>query len=442
MLVCPECSGELLAGADFLHCAECGPFPVLHDVPVLIRGTKIHRRARLPAAGFAEDVAVSASPGLPDGATERLRSAFSNAFTFDNPIIQSESGQFVSRLRSSGVSVRDPYPLASPKAERFWTRWVRGRKIKSTRVAGRIVTFPREFPAARYATFNVQIENIGESILSSKGDQPFCIAYWLIGEGGEKIEGDRTKLLIDLEPGRAITQPIRVLAPDAPGHYTLRLQPLVEGVSWLDCIDERLASVSAGVPEPEFGWEVTEHQRSYEDDHRAAIGLLNGWLGESDAPIIEIGGNYRPTSARAGRKVVNIDVDPFGLLASRILHGHKEDVQHVVGDGMRLPLADGSVEAVVLFATFHHFPDPVALLRHIRSKLSPTGKLFLLCEPVGHVFVEYPPGGYIHELEQGAYEQSFLPWEYAQLLDEGGFSVAGGVFDVGSAKIVAVPRLG
>lgn len=74
------------------------------------------------------------------------------------------------------------------------------------------------------------------------------------------------------------------------------------------------------------------------------------------------------------------------------------------------------------------------------SSLKPDGRLFLLCEPIGHVFRESVWDGYLRELQLGAYEQSFLEWEYAQLLEEGGFTVIDGMLDVGSAKIIAVTR--
>ena len=435
-LCCPKCLSRLSLGDCEYSCENCAEvYPVVLGVPVLVAGTTVTKGAA-PSSSFAQCI-VNSGPSqelLPVDANEQIREAFSTYFEFKNQVIQSESSQFLSRLRSSGVEVED------------FVQQAKGRTIYPTahgrggaRVSGRIVTFPPEsLVAGQNCSFNVQISNIGQEVLSSTGDRPFHISYTLIDKKGRRTEGVRTKLLIDLLPGRSITQPLRFACPSVPGTYRLCLQPLIEDVEWLSVVDEKSFDVRAHARKMEIVGEFTGVQRNYSDDHLAALSFLKDRISPTDT-IVEIGGNYRPTAALTGNPVVNIDVDPYGLMASKILYSGIENVTHVVADGTCLPFPDQQADVVAMFATFHHFPDPVALLKHLRSKMAKSGKLFLLCEPVGHHFAENTDEGYIKELASGAYEQSFLPWEYAQLLSAGGFSVADAIFDVGSVKILAVP---
>lgn len=45
-------------------------------------------------------------------------------------------------------------------------------------------------------------------------------------------EGKRAILPADLSPGDSVTVELAVNAPDTPGVYTLRIEPVQEGVSW------------------------------------------------------------------------------------------------------------------------------------------------------------------------------------------------------------------
>lgn len=437
-ICCPKCDFGLAAKPGTQVCEACGEvYPVVMGVPILVPGTSV-TTGEVPSASFAQSIVNSGPPRdcQPADANEQIREAFSKSFKFTNPIIQSESSQFLSRLRSSGVEVEDMVPqnlsgVVFPTA----------RDRRGAQVAGRIVTFPETLSAGSVCSFNVQISNIGPETLSSLGDCPFHISYTLFDCKGTKIEGHRTKLLIDLPPGRAITQPVRFECPSSPGVYRFCLQPLIEHVEWLDELDEIKFDVLAHQPDNAVVGEFTNVRRDYSEDHLAAVSFLKDRIKSTDT-IIEIGGNYRPYSVLTGNFVINVDVDPFGLIASKILYSHVEEVLHVVADGTCLPIQDQQAEVVAMFATFHHFPDPVALLKHLHSKMSETGKLFLLCEPCGHHFAEEPDEAYIKELKSGAYEQSFLPWEYEQLLAAGGFRIAEAVFDIGSSKILAEPIRG
>ncbi len=419
--------------------------------------TTVTRRMTLPSEEFATKLAACGPAGIRAGkkTLDALREGFTHAFAFVNPVLQSESGQFLDRLRSSGYEIPEPFEQASaaePEVEATVTPQAVNIAWQAV-VEGRAITWRSRFVTGERDAFNVQIVNQGPSTLSSSGATPFYISYRLIGSDGHEIEGHRTPILIDLAVGRGITQPLRVTMPDEPGEYRLDIVPMIEDLAWLNPIDsrdievlpsERASESDARSPDQALpDCTITDTVREYLDDHTNAIELLSGWLKEIDdfdGTIVEIGGNLHPMcSDIPGVEVINIDIDPFGLLTSEILYGGLRSVRNVVGDGTALPFADGSLSAIVLIATFHHFPDPVGLLQHLSRKLKPSGRLFLLCEPVGHVFADAMPEGFLRELQHGAYEQAFLPWEYAQMLEQGGFKVVGGVVDRGSAKLVAAP---
>lgn len=350
--------------------------------------------------------------------------------------MQSESAQFLDRLRSSGWTIDEPYPAALSDAPQTWDVNV----VEKMKLDAEPLCPPTQVAPGTLSAFNLRMYNAGETTLSSKADTQYRLACKLSPlEGETASEGERTNLLIDLPPGRGITQPVRFRTPEIPGRYRLGVYALLEDIVWLD----ELCSLEIDVVEetdlPEgFAWNLTEISRDYGADHSYALELTREWMGapgKRKRRVLEIGGNMQPMVGDLGIQAYNLDVDPYGLMAGSIFAGANHPVTNIVGDGMNLPFPDGFFDAIMMFATFHHFPDPVALLRHLKTKLSADGQILLMCEPVGHAFAESGYDGYVRELEHGAYEQAFLPWEYETMIREAGLVVAHNVMDVGSAKI-------
>ena len=260
-----------------------------------------------------------------------------------------------------------------------------------------------------------------------------------------------TDFLIDIPPGRGLTMPIRVQAPELPGSYRLEIMPVMRFVWWRYLMWPKprpvdWATISAAVevsgdarPTRPPPWTETDNVLTYADDHRQALDLLRNWmirfLPQGEHTIVEVGGNFYPMVESLPGTVYNVDIDPFGLMTRNILRGGKDRYVNVVADGMDLPFADGSVDLITLFATFHHFPDPVGLLRHLAKKIKPHGLICLMCEPVGQPFAETLAPDFRRELEHGAYEQAFTRWEYTAMVDAAGLEIVAGVLDRGSAKI-------
>ena len=104
--------------------------------------------------------------------------------------------------------------------------------------------------------------------------------------------------------------------------------------------------------------------------------------------MLEIGGNYSPATERLrGCVVVNLDVDAHGLMTRNIVKS--DSIKSLVADGMDIPFDDHCFDVITMFATFHHFPDPISFLRHLSTKVKPSGLICLMCEPIGHVRVEH-----------------------------------------------------
>jgi ubiquinone/menaquinone biosynthesis C-methylase UbiE len=110
-------------------------------------------------------------------------------------------------------------------------------------------------------------------------------------------------------------------------------------------------------------------------------------LGVARPRILEIGGNASPMIRDFPGELYNVDIDvhgmQMGLLANRQFGG---DVKFFVGDANALPFPDGYFDAILMFSSVHHMPDPRASLRHYARKWKPHGLIGALCEPIGHYY--------------------------------------------------------
>jgi ubiquinone/menaquinone biosynthesis C-methylase UbiE len=108
-----------------------------------------------------------------------------------------------------------------------------------------------------------------------------------------------------------------------------------------------------------------------------AIGVSPGMV------VAEIGagrGRYVVQFAvRVGEKgkVYAEDIDAAALkyLEKRCERWGLENVETILGDVTDPKLPEGKLDLIFVISAYHHFSDPVALLRNARSSLKPDGKL-------------------------------------------------------------------
>jgi len=111
--------------------------------------------------------------------------------------------------------------------------------------------------------------------------------------------------------------------------------------------------------------------------------------------------------ARTGAEVVAMDIAPAALdigreSAERELSDEaRSRLRFEVYSGSKIGLEDGEVDFVVVYDAFHHFPNPMEILREFHRVLSPEGR-FGFAEPgAGHAAMEDS----LMEIEHGILEQ-------------------------------------
>jgi ubiquinone/menaquinone biosynthesis C-methylase UbiE len=107
---------------------------------------------------------------------------------------------------------------------------------------------------------------------------------------------------------------------------------------------------------------------------------------------------------------------------------HNGLLAFVACDAAKPPFAANTVDGVVMYAAFHHFTDPVALLNEFRRILAPGGFVALMCEPCSPDPTEPT---YLRDLRKGINEQNFAPEEYMEIFT--------GCIEGGSLKVILAP---
>lgn len=100
---------------------------------------------------------------------------------------------------------------------------------------------------------------------------------------------------------------------------------------------------------------------------------IEAGLDEATGPletVLEVGGG-------SGRASVAIDADPVILDASRgmLRRAHARGIRGVQADAGRLPVPDGTADAVLIVDALHHFPEPRVALEEAARVLRPGGAL-------------------------------------------------------------------
>jgi ubiquinone/menaquinone biosynthesis C-methylase UbiE len=138
-----------------------------------------------------------------------------------------------------------------------------------------------------------------------------------------------------------------------------------------------LAQARPGVLTPENANEARLNRLQPPDQVMDAIGIQPGMVGA------EIGagrGRYVVQLAvRVGEsgRIYAEDIDAAALrhLDQRCARWGLANVESVVGDVVDPKLPEGELDFIFVISSYHHFADPVALLRNARAALKPDGML-------------------------------------------------------------------
>jgi SAM-dependent methyltransferase/uncharacterized protein YbaR (Trm112 family) len=445
-LECPRCrSADLDGHGGRLECRDCGSsYPVLGRVPVMFRDA-VPVTADEPAPEAARQLLEAFGLGSDSVDALRVRQMFRRQARFGDEQVQVESAQFLDRVRSSGhgVGAREraadedaPPPPDTAEVPRY--RWTTLDHV------------PRRLPRGDEVTANVRFRNTGAVAFRHRPPNEVNVHVSWFDEAGEPVEAPdvRTPLPLDVPPGREITLPVFIPTPDVAGRMLLQLSFVQEGVRFLHGDAKRIPVAVGGAPGPALpdGWVRHEAPpRSYDDDHRRGQEALERWLrplrGAQRMRVLEVGGNANPMAARlSGVDLYNLDVDTIGLqMGEMALRREGLSAAFVCADAEDLPFPPGFFDAVVMFATLHHFPDPARVLGHVATRVKPGGFVGVFCEPVGHVHPGTVDPLFLSELRKGVNEQSFTASEYDAIFRRARLRAQEAFIDSYSLKARLVP---
>lgn len=289
-----------------------------------------------------------------------------------------------------------------------------------------------EVRAAAPFVANVRLRNTGSFPLSSRGFPPAQLrAVW----DHDPKTAVYSSLAVDIKAGGYLTVPMRLIAPALPGEHELRVQLVVGGEVRSELLAHRLRC-SELAEETSAVLRETGQAYDYATDHAIGRQMLREALerGGPQRRTLEIGTGPHPQIAGfEDCDVVAVDVSApllaLGTLcfADRLSHR----LGFVCADVMQLPLAPGSLDAIAMFSTLHHFPDPVAALSRLRRLLRPGGLLAVMCEPVGD---SLEGRATLRDLLKGINEQVFSVPEYRLVFQRAGLRERAVQVDGGSLK--------
>lgn len=139
-------------------------------------------------------------------------------------------------------------------------------------------------------------------------------------------------------------------------------------------------------------WDARTYDRVADPMARWGEAVLGRLPLEGDETVLDAGcGSGRVTELLADRlpdgRVLALDGSPAMVAAARErLARFGDRIDYVVADlGSPLPIADGSLDAVLSTATFHWVPDHDALFRHLAAATRAGGWLVAQCGGVGNI---------------------------------------------------------
>jgi ubiquinone/menaquinone biosynthesis C-methylase UbiE len=296
---------------------------------------------------------------------------------------------------------------------------------------------------------SVRVRNSGNAMLrASEPGAARIETRWTTAEGAPlPTLVVSNELPVDIEPGREITLILRVRAPAEAGRFTLNVVLLVPGEPAATVAAIPVETISCELPVFEYSYfpDLLE----YGPDHHVAmletLEFLKQQYPAKSTAVLEIGGGVHPTGHaiaahghRAhGHRVVSSDISHSQSILGTLFFQHKmpalaESLAFISCDGTELPFGDEAFDGVMLFAAFHHFADPLALLAEMKRVIRPDGFIFLGCE---NCAPNPADPQYREELRRGINEQMWTLAEFTDFFRKAGLRVVRARVDRHSLKV-------
>ncbi len=439
VLRCPACGeADLRTATGELTCGTCGArWPVRNDVPDLFNRYRSDDAALQPRSSEAEAEAarlvatiVSALDLTPDADTttrvaEIVRRA--SSWTTESDAITAEINDLLDRFAAERgeITVSPPAPDANRDPHvRFERHYLPDTLVSGSRVSG-----------------NVRLTNIGAHEWSSRVPGGLALRATWLDRAGRPVSSDdmTTTFAVDVSAGRSISIPIRLVAPDRAGRFTLQVRlarqdtdetfgaPLEVAV----LVEPTRAGLLGRLrtrarPADEVAVEHHPLIPDYGEDHAAGVELVDTALrqrGRQHARLLEVGSGTHPHLAwLTDHEVVAIDISSPLLELGSLYFGDRFDTRlgFLCADALNPPLAPASFDLVAVFSALHHFAEPDDVLRGLARLLKPGGLVAVLCEPAGDS-LEHPDT--VRDLLKGINEQVFSVDEYRRIFTDAGLRI-------------------
>ena len=368
---------------------------------------------------------VVAAFGIKDDAATRARFAaiFAQTYQFDESFLEAENNYLLQRLAIN----REARPTVEALAEP-------GTGEAAFAVVRHYV--PETLARGGSTSHNVRIRNTGAEPLLRYARGGWSLAFrWTGGP-----EAGLTPLPVTVLPGREISLPVRLTAPEAAGPGELRVVLVHSDGRAIEAAERSTIAIVEKVQRP---YRTLDPIRGplpadYDADHMIGIRLVERAVNLAHARRgLEIASSSSPATCNLGCLTVNIDIDAQTMQAAQVVfekRGYSNGI-FACCDALRLPLAAETFDFEATFAALHHFADPVTVLREAARVVKPGGFVAVMCEPTGHEF-ERPHPQIVEVLEHGVNEQIFSIDEYARMFHAAGLRPTSAQLDDDSLKVI------
>lgn len=437
------------------ECPSCSKvWPIHNGVSLFLPGLKVPQSGlSLPEEAWKK---VCESAGLaPDGSNiQTLQSIFARNYQLPEFHLCAENNYFFQRVPELAqflpAATKDPATPANETGSAL-----NGSKShrQSARPQHRIQLerhyLPPSLPTGQAHFWNVRIVNGGETVFASQGESPVWLGYRWVDAGGSPVamECRPTGFPVPLGPARALTLPMLLDSPPGSGLYLLEIG-LVDSNGVFSPSDGAPIMIQcvADLPlELPSHWKTLKKPKStynYIEDHQLGVEFLKAELKGKQVPrLLEVGGCCSPMTQEIDGEMYVTDIDAQTLQVGRLRFANRENMKFLASDAARLPFGSGAFDGVVLFATMHHFADPVACLKEFRRVIKPDGFIMMGTEPVGAYLPETMGEQLFKELESGINEQVFTAMEYQRIFLSAGLFATRVEIDRGALRAILKPKV-